>query len=123
MANHFCFVGSKVECLDIGRCAPLAIKGDAETFGYPMVAVPAASPRRLIEHTPDMQRIPLALLDQHVYAVRAIIPESGRPDAVETAAILIRRLRKVTDDFLAQENRDRPDALAEIFGPPLAPRD
>jgi hypothetical protein len=34
---------------------------------------------------------------------------------------LTRRLREVTDDFLARENKDRPDVLAGILSPPLAP--
>ena len=41
---------------------------------------------RLLEHTPDMTRIPLALVDQHVDAVRAIVREYGRPDIAEMAA-------------------------------------
>jgi hypothetical protein len=53
------------------------IRGAADTFGYPMVAVPADSLCRLIEHTPDMSRIPIALVAHHVDAVRAIIRESG----------------------------------------------
>src|SRR5262249_3226417 len=47
------------------------IKGEAATFGYPAVAPPAASLCRLVEHTPDLTRIPMALIDQHVDAVRA----------------------------------------------------
>ena len=37
------------------------IKGEASTFGFPAVAGVAESLCRLIEHTPDMQRIPLTL--------------------------------------------------------------
>jgi chemotaxis protein histidine kinase CheA len=99
------------------------IKGDAETFGYKMAAIPADSLCRLIEHTPDSSRIPIALLDQHVDAVRAIVRESARPDAQETATALIRRLCQVTDEFLARENRDRPDELKDILAPSLAPGD
>jgi hypothetical protein len=99
------------------------IRGDAETLGYPRVAIPAASLCRLIEHTPDMSRIPIALVDQHVDAVRAIIRESNKPEAAQTAAVLTRRLREVTDEFLAHENRDRPDRLKDILAPSLAPGD
>jgi HPt (histidine-containing phosphotransfer) domain-containing protein len=99
------------------------IRGDAETLGYPAVAIPAASLCRLIEHTPDMRRIPIALVDQHVDAVRAIIREGSRPDAEQTIAILTSRLREVTDEFLAYENRDRPDELEDILSPSLAPAD
>jgi len=96
------------------------IKGDAETFGYKMAAIPAESLCRLIEHTPDLNRIPLTLLDQHVDAIRAIVREIARPDAQETATVLTRKLCEVTDEFLAHENRDRPDALKDILAPSLA---
>jgi hypothetical protein len=60
-------------------------------------------------------------VDQHVDAVRAIVRESNRPDIAAVADSLTRKLRAVTDDFLARENHDHPDDLAEIFGPSLAP--
>jgi HPt (histidine-containing phosphotransfer) domain-containing protein len=97
------------------------IRGDAATFGYPGVARVAESLCRLIEHTPDMSRIPHPLVDQHVDAVRAIVRENARPDLGEIAGALTRRLREVTDDFLRKENSDRPDYLESIFAPPLAP--
>lgn len=97
------------------------IRGDAETLGYPGLTIPAESLCRLLEHTRDMNRIPLSLVDQHVDAVRAIIREGNRPDAEQTVAILTRRLRDVTDEFLAHENRDRLDELADILSPPVAP--
>ena len=96
------------------------IRGDAETLGYPGLAIPAESLCRLIEHTRDMRRIPIALVDQRVDAVRAIIREGSRPDAEQTVAVLTRRLREVTDEFLAHENRDRLDELEDILSPSLA---
>ncbi len=97
------------------------IKGEAATFGFPAVAAAADSLCRLIEHTPDATRIPVKLVDQHVDAVRAIHREYTRSDAVELAATLTGRLREVTDEFLIYENRNRPDVLEQIMGPPLAP--
>jgi HPt (histidine-containing phosphotransfer) domain-containing protein len=97
------------------------IKGEAGTFGYPAVAGIANSLCRLIEHTPDMQRIPLPLLDQHVDAVRAVVREYGRPDLLDAANALTKRLRDVTDEFLKTENSFRPDYLENIFAPPLVP--
>jgi chemotaxis protein histidine kinase CheA len=99
------------------------IKGEAATFGFPWVASLAESLSRLIEHTPDMHRIPLTLVDQHVDAVRAIIRESARPDIAGIADELTRRLREVTDEFLRRENRERPDYLDGILAPPIAPSD
>jgi hypothetical protein len=99
------------------------IRGEAGTLGHALAASPADSLCRLIEHTPDPGFIPAALIDQHVDAVRAIVRETERPDIAEVAAALTGRLRQVTDEFLARQNRDRPAALAEILAPSLAPRD
>jgi chemotaxis protein histidine kinase CheA len=99
------------------------IKGEAATFGFPWVASLAESLSRLIEHTPDMQRIPLTLVDQHVDAVRAIIRESVRPDIAVVADALTLRLREVTDEFLLHENRERPEYLDGILAPSIAPSD
>jgi chemotaxis protein histidine kinase CheA len=99
------------------------IKGEAATFGFPGAAGAADSLCRLIEHTPDMTRIPLALIDQHVDAVRAIVREYDRPEGGEVARALTKRLRDVTDEFLVRENRHRPDYLEGILAPPLAPGD
>jgi HPt (histidine-containing phosphotransfer) domain-containing protein len=99
------------------------IKGEAATFGFPWVAQSADSLCRLIEHTPDMTRIPIGLVDQHVDAVRAIVRESARADVADIAAALTARLRQVTDEFLGRENRDRPEVLEGILAPPLLPSD
>jgi len=99
------------------------IKGEAATFGFPAVADAADSLCRLIEHTPNLARIPLDLIDQHVDAVRAIIREYARADVEQVSAALTRKLRTVTDEFLVQENKHRPDYLEGIMGPPLAPDD
>jgi HPt (histidine-containing phosphotransfer) domain-containing protein len=97
------------------------IKGEAGTFGFPAVAGIADSLCRLLEHTPEMGRIPLPLVDQHVDAVRAVVREYARPDLLDIATALTKRLREVTDEFLRQENSFRPDYLENIFAPPLAP--
>lgn len=97
------------------------IKGEAATFGFPLVAAAADSLCRLIEYTPDGNRIPIKLVDQHVDAVRAIYREYSRSDAEELAASLTGRLREVTDEFLIHENRDRPEILEQIPGPSIVP--
>ena len=77
---------------------------------------------RLIEHTRDAERIPLDLVDQHVDAVRAMLREAGDPAAIATAIALGAELRRVTDAFLAHENRDRPDHLDDLRILPPSPR-
>lgn len=99
------------------------IKGQAATFGFPQVAPVADSLCRLIEHTPDIERLPLRLIDQHVDAIRAITHRNARGDSEMTAARLAERLRHVTDEFLRRENRDRPDYLEQILAPSITPGD
>jgi chemotaxis protein histidine kinase CheA len=94
------------------------IRGEAETFGFGQAGEVAASLCRLIEYTPDAERIPLALVNQHVIAIRAIARESGSKTAAAVAAELAAELRALTNAFLAHENRDRPDCLEDIFGTP-----
>ena len=97
------------------------IKGESATFGFPAVAAAAESLCRLLEHTPDIKKIPMSLVDQHVDAVRAIYREYERSDAKVIADILTKRLREVTDEFLIAQNQHRPQYLDGIVGPPLAP--
>lgn len=94
------------------------IKGGSATFGFPAVAAPADSLCRLIDHTPDMTRIPMTLVDQHVDAIRAIIRESARPDVEQIATTLTERLCEVTEEFLRHENHDLPERMP---APPLVP--
>lgn len=94
------------------------IKGAAATFGFPLAAAAAESLCRLIEHTPAAARIPLALVDQHVDAVRAIVREHAIPDAELMASHLTAKLRQVTDKFLKANGFDEVDA-----SPPIVPGD
>src|SRR4029078_12821413 len=97
------------------------VKGDSGTLGYPAVGAAADSLCRLLEHTPDLTKIPLAIVDQHVDAVRAIVREHERADVAQMAAALTGKLRAVTDEFLLKENQHRPDVLKVIQSPTLVP--
>jgi len=97
------------------------IRGQADTFGYPLATPVADSLCRLIEHTPDPSRIPFVLIDQHVDGIRAIVHQNAQGNTEQKAKRLGERLRQVTDEFLAHENRDRPDYLDGILAPPTAP--
>lgn len=97
------------------------IKGSAPTFGYPVAARAAESLCRVIEHTPDIQRLPLELVDHHISAIRAIIREHDRLGAQEVAEALGKRLRSVADDYLVQVNQDRPEHLEAVLSPSISP--
>lgn len=97
------------------------IKGDGKTFGFPEVARAADSLCRLIEHSPDLKKIPISIIDQHVDAIRAIVREHARADIDKIAGALTAKLKSVTDEFLIAENQDRPDVLKVIQSPsPIA---
>ena len=97
------------------------IKGNGRTLGFPEVAPAADSLCRLLEHSPDIERISLPLIEQHVDAIRAIVREHGRHDIKTIATVLTTKLRQVTEEFLVHENRHRPDYLQATASPPLAP--
>ena len=97
------------------------IKGDAATFGYPAAAGVAESLCRVIEHAPDLEKVPAELFTHHINAILAIVHENTKLDSISVSAELSRRLRKVADDYLAQVNRDRPEHLEMILAPSVVP--
>jgi Hpt domain len=99
------------------------IKGTAQTLGFRETMPIADSLCRLLDHSPDISRISLELIDQHVDAIRAVVREHNRSDVATIATVLGTRLRQVTEEFLVQENRHRPEYLQSIASPPLSPGD
>lgn len=97
------------------------IKGDAATFGFPAAAGVAESLCRIIEHAPDLEKVPAELFTHHINAIVAIVHENTRLDSISVSAELSRRLRKVADDYLADVNRDRPEHLEVILAPSIVP--
>lgn len=97
------------------------IKGDAATFGYPTAAAAAESLCRIIEHAPDLEKVPDELIAHHVNAIHAIFREQKRIDAIGMADELSKRLRGVADEYLIHVNRDRPEHLEAILSPSIAP--
>jgi HPt (histidine-containing phosphotransfer) domain-containing protein len=99
------------------------IKGDAATFGFPSAGAAAESLCRIIEHAPDLARVPSELIAHHINAIQAIVRERTKVDTISMASELSRRLRGVADEYLARVNRDRPDHLEAILAPSIAPAD
>jgi chemotaxis protein histidine kinase CheA len=97
------------------------IKGHAATFGYPTAAAAAESLCRIIEHAPDLEKVPADLIAHHINAIQAIVREHARADTIDTANELSRRLRLVADEFLTIVNRDRPEHLEAILAPSIVP--
>jgi len=99
------------------------IKGGAATFGYPAAGATADSLCRIIEHAPDIEKVPTELLRHHINAIQAIVTDHTKLNSVTTAGELSRRLRKIADEYLVQVNRDRPDHLDIIRAPSIVPGD
>ena len=99
------------------------IKGDAATFGFPSAGAAADSLCRIIEHAPDLDKVPSELISHHVNAIQAIVNDHTKLDSAKVAGELSRRLRGVADEYLAQANRDRPEHLEAILAPSIVPAD
>jgi chemotaxis protein histidine kinase CheA len=97
------------------------IKGDAATFGFPSAGAAAESLCRIIEHAPDLQQVPPALITHHINAIQAIVRERTKLDTALMANALSRQLRGIADEFLLKVNRDRPEHLEAILAPSIAP--
>jgi HPt (histidine-containing phosphotransfer) domain-containing protein len=97
------------------------IKGDAATFGYPSAGAAAESLCRIIEHAPDLEKVPSNLIAHHINAVQAIVRERTKLDTVAMAGELSRQLRGIADQFLTQANRHRPEHLEAILAPSIIP--
>ena len=97
------------------------IKGHAATFGFPTAGAAAESLCRIIEHAPDLERVPAELIAHHINAIQAIVRENAKIDNAGMAAALSRKLRGVADEYLAAVNRDRPEHLEAVLAPSIVP--
>jgi chemotaxis protein histidine kinase CheA len=115
--------GFTVEARDELFRAAHDIKGDAATFGYLPAAAIAESLCRVVEHAPDLEKVPAELFSHHINAIQAIVHENTKLDSLSVSSELGRRLRKVADEYLAHVNRDRPEHLEAILAPSIVPAD
>jgi HPt (histidine-containing phosphotransfer) domain-containing protein len=99
------------------------IKGDAAIFGYPSAAAAADSLCRIIEHAPELDKVPAELITHHINAIQAIVNDHTKLDTATVASELSRRLRGVADEYLVHVNRDRPEHLEAILAPSIVPAD
>jgi len=97
------------------------IKGDAATFGYPSAGAAAESLCRIVEHAPELDKVPSDLIAHHINAIQAIVRERTKLDTAAMAGELSRQLRGVADVFLTHANRDRPEHLEAILAPSIVP--
>jgi chemotaxis protein histidine kinase CheA len=111
---------SKDNCEELFRAAH-DIKGDAATFGFPSAGAAADSLCRIIEHAPDLGKVPAQLIAHHINAIQAIVRERTKLDTASTASELSRQLRGIADEYLTYANRNRPEHLEAILAPSIVP--
>ncbi len=88
------------------------LKGQGSTLGYPLAADVSASLCRLLEAFTNMSRLPMSLVDHHVDAVKAMVRENAMGTDNNTAVSLSERLRTVTDEVIAREERQSSKSAA-----------
>jgi hypothetical protein len=76
------------------------LRGQATTFGYPLVARIATSLCQLTDESGPMQRLPMPLVDAHVSAIRILVRQAIKDTADETANLLASELEKKVELFL-----------------------
>src|SRR5207245_9935479 len=107
-------------CEELFRAAH-DIKGDAATFGYPSAGAAAESLCRIVEHAPELDKVPSDLIAHHINAIQAIVRERTKLDTAAMAGELSLQLRGVATVRLTHANRDRPEHLEAILAPSIVP--
>jgi chemotaxis protein histidine kinase CheA len=78
------------------------LRGEASTFGYPLVGDVCGSLCTLLDASPDGRFLPAALIAQHVQAVRAMVAEKAKDTSNATARQLVAKLTDVTREYAAR---------------------
>ena len=101
------------ECRDRFAAAPSAatredlfraahdLKGQAETFEYPMIARIAASLTKLIDGTQPSGDVALGLVDAHVAAIRVVFRDTIKTPTDMVATVLVEELEARVIEALA----------------------
>jgi chemotaxis protein histidine kinase CheA len=95
------------------------IKGNAATFGFPLAGRLAAGMSRLLYHAPDKTRIPLALIDCYVEAIRAVVRDKLQNANEQTGLVVAEQLAVWVEKFLAGELKDAYAEIAADAAPAL----
>ncbi len=75
------------------------LKGEGETFGYPLVSDLCNQLCRLLELTDDKSLIPMTLIDNHVDAVQIVLRDKIKDKDHQTTCAVIDRLSEVVGDL------------------------
>jgi chemotaxis protein histidine kinase CheA len=78
------------------------LKGQAETFGYPLIGRMAASLTKLLDELAGGKPVPLGLADAHVAAIRIVFRDKIAAASDPTAAALASELEARVKEELAR---------------------
>jgi chemotaxis protein histidine kinase CheA len=94
------------------------IKGHAAVLGFPLAGRIAGILCRLLTYAPNPQLVPMAVIESHVDAIRAVVREQIHTINDKTGKEIFERLALIVEAFLSHE---LGDAYADIAGDaPLA---
>ena len=110
--NEIAAKGFSDERLDRFFTCAHDIKGQAHTFGYPIAGIISKLLCALIEQAAQPSKIPLAVMDQHVYAISAIVRENIKGDGTDQARNIVNGLNVLNQSTLKKINREHSKALA-----------
>jgi chemotaxis protein histidine kinase CheA len=77
------------------------LKGQADTFEFPMIARIASSLTRLIDSTNSDSDVPLGLIDAHVAAIRVIFRDKIKTTTDKMASVLAEELEARVTEAIA----------------------
>lgn len=77
------------------------LKGEGETFGYPLVTELATLLCKLLESADDRSQLPMTLVDNHVDAIHIVMRDAIKDPQHATTRAVIERLGEVVSDYEA----------------------
>ena len=107
---------------DLYRCSH-DIRGQAETFGFPLAGSFCQSLCFLIDNIPDTSRLPALLIDQHVDSVKAVVRSNITSKDDKKSLELLKKLSEVTIEFIKHETQLAEKSDAEAPEPETAELD
>ena len=111
--------GATEELIELLFDAAHDIMGHADIFGFPLARRIAESLCRLVTEAPEAAQIPLALIDSHIDAVRAVVREGVHEADNRTGLEIYQRLTKLTNAYLRKARANGPSSLPKVTAPKL----
>ncbi len=89
------------------------LKGQGETYGYPLITRVCSTLCKLLESATEPDLIPLEIIDHHVDAVRNMMKMKIKSDDHPQAAAVSNKLYEVVMEFASQEDEKRTQVAGD----------